>query len=70
MDFEKVLEAGHTGLSTRAGDLMTIKTKCLSPDAAATGDAHANIFNATQMHVILHADAILNISDNGVSVFE
>jgi len=70
IDLEKVLEAGYTGLSTKAGDLMTIKTKCLSPDTAATADVHANMFNATQMHVILHADAILQISDNGVSVFE
>jgi hypothetical protein len=59
LDLERVLGAGFTGINTKAGDLMTIKTKSL-----------AQYGNASQMHVILHADCILNISDNGVSVFE
>jgi hypothetical protein len=59
LDLEKVLQAGFTGINTKAGDLLTVKTKSL-----ATTD------NATMMHIILHADMILNISDNGVSVYD
>jgi hypothetical protein len=59
LDLEKVLGAGFTGINTKAGDLMTIKTKSLSSG-----------LNATSMHVILHSDCILNIRDSGVEVFE
>jgi hypothetical protein len=59
LDLEKVLQAGFTGINTKAGDLLTVKTKCMN--GAGT---------PTWMHIILHADCILNISDNGVSVFE
>jgi len=60
LDLERVLGAGFTGINTKAGDLLTIKTKCLKDD----------IYTPTKMHVILHADCVLNISDSGVSVFE
>jgi len=59
LDLERVLGAGFTGINTKAGDLLTINTKSLALEN-----------NPTRMHVILHADAILNISDSGVSVFE
>ena len=59
LDLEKVLGSGFTGINTKAGDLLTIKTKSL---AAAQ--------HATKMHIILHADCVLNIGDTGVSVFE
>jgi len=60
LDLEKVLGAGFTGINTKAGDLLTIKTKSFAPDTV----------NATRMHIILHADCVLNIADGGVSVFE
>ena len=41
------------------GRLLTIKTKSLIDNN-----------NATKMHIILHADCVLNIGDTGVSVFE
>ena len=59
LDLEKVLGAGFTGINTKAGDLLTIKTKSLAED-----------HHATKMHIILHADCILNISDSGVCLFE
>ena len=59
LDLEKVLQAGFTGINTKAGDLLTIKTKSLAVDN-----------NATTMHVVLHADCIMNIRDAGVEVFE
>jgi hypothetical protein len=59
LDLEKVLQAGFTGINTKAGDLLTVKTK-----------SRSTVSNATMMHIILHADMILNISDNGVAVFD
>jgi len=61
IDTEKVLAAGFTGLNTRAGDLLTIKTKQLTADAASQAD---------KIQIILHADMILNIRDTGVEVME
>ena len=59
LDLEKVLGAGFTGINTKAGDMLTINTKSYKTD-----------HNATKMHVILHADCILNIRDSGIEVFE
>jgi len=59
LDLERILGAGFTGINTKAGDLLTINTKSMALEG-----------NATKMHVILHADSVLNISDSGVSVFE
>jgi len=56
-----VLAAGFTGLNTKAGDLLTVKVKHTSTDTTAL---------AERMHVILHADMILNIRDTGVEVME
>jgi len=61
IDTEKVLAAGFTGLNTRAGDLLTIKIKQLTADAAS---------QANKIQIILHADMILNIRDTGVEVME
>ena len=61
IDMEKVLEAGYTGINTRAGDLMSIRFDHASPDDARY---------ATQMHVILTSDQILEVRDSGVQVFD
>jgi hypothetical protein len=62
MDFEKILEAGFTGINTKAGDLMVIKVK-----QPSTID-QANICN--QLYITLHSDQVLNIRDTGVEVFD
>jgi len=59
MDLDKSLQSGFTGLNTKAGDLISIKTKCVSADKCPT-----------KMHVILHTDLILYIRDGGCEVFE
>ena len=66
-DCEKVLDAGFTGLNTRAGDLMTISFKY-----ANKGTADANVFSrlADRIHIILHSDQILEIRDSGCQVFD
>ena len=66
-DTEKILEAGFSGLNTRAGDLMVIK---------AQGANNGSLVNtrwtdfATKLHVILHSDQILEIRDTGSQVFD
>ena len=62
IDTEKILEAGFTGLNTKAGDLMTIKVK--------HGSAVDTTRLCTKMYITLHSDQILNIRDTGVEVFD
>ena len=61
VDTEKILEAGFTGLNTRAGDLMLIRAK----GANATMTQWAN-----SIYIILHCDMILEIRDVGAQVFD
>ena len=62
IDTEKILEAGFTGINTKAGDLMVVKVK------QASGSTQANLCN--KMFITLHSDQILNIRDTGVDVFD
>jgi len=61
IDTEKVLEAGFTGLNTKAGDLMTVKFKYNDGAPARLAD---------RMHIVLHADMIVEVRDSGVTVFD
>ena len=61
MDFEKVSEHGYTGLSTRAGDLMNIRFDHASSSASTY---------ATEMHIVLTSDQIVEVKDSGVTVFD
>lgn len=61
IDTEKVLEAGYTGLNTRAGDLLNIDFKFNSSAADRLAD---------RMHIVLHSDQIVEIRDTGVVVFD
>ena len=63
-DLEKVLEAGFSGLNTRAGDMMTIKLKPINSTAMGTTAAD----KPTKFFTVLHSDCILEIRDTGVSV--
>ena len=55
----QALEAGFTGMNTRAGDILSVRFD--HNDAVA-----ANY--ATSMHILLHAGCILQIQDSGCSV--
>ena len=55
-----MLASGFTGLNTKAGDLMTVRAKCLG-SASKSPDS---------MYVVLHSDQILNIKDSGVEILE
>ena len=61
IDMEKVLEAGYTGLNTRAGDLMNIRFDHTSS---------SNTTWATSMHIVLTSDQILEVRDSGIQVFD
>ncbi len=61
IDAEKVLDAGWTGLNTRAGDLMRIVFEYQKAESARLAD---------RMHIVLHSDQIVEIRDTGVVVFD
>ena len=63
IDTERELEAGFSGLSTRAGDLMTVMFKYNSEgvDQRRFGD---------RMHIVLHADQIIEVHSHGVRVLD
>ena len=60
-DMEKVLEAGFTGMNTRAGDILNVRFDHNDSTAANY---------ATAMHIVLHSDNIMEIRDSGVQVFD
>ena len=62
-DCEQVLDAGFTGINTRAGDLLSVKLKYNSPGPG-------NIHLADRMQIILHSDQIMEIRDTGVAVYD
>ena len=58
---ERVLEAGFTGINTRSGDILSVR---FDHKSSVSKDY------ATSMHIILHADCILEIRDSGVQIFD
>ena len=64
VDTEKILEAGFTGLNTRAGDLMIVRIK---PQNGTQAEMPTW---ATSMFIMLHTDQILEIRDTGCQVFD
>jgi hypothetical protein len=69
-DTEKQTNAGFSGLNTRAGDLITIKCSNLHHVSNADNGAPMPDTVPEFMHTTLEYDAILTISDSGVSVLE
>jgi hypothetical protein len=65
-DCEKVLDAGFTGLNTRAGDLMTVKFD-MNKTVNATDLAARK---PDRIHIVLHSDQILEIRDSGCQVYD
>jgi len=56
-----MLDAGFTGLNSKAGDLMTVRVK-------TPGVGTANQFN--MIHITLHSDQVLEMRDSGTQVFD
>ena len=60
------LDAGFTGMNTRAGDLMTISLKYNNVGTATNG-----VYDrfADRIHNVLHSDQIFEIRDSGCQAF-
>ena len=67
-DCEKVLDAGFTGINTRAGDLMTVKLKYNSSGTPDANGVYPRL--ADRLHIVLHSDQIMEIKDSGVAEFD
>ena len=67
-DCEKVLDAGFTGINTRAGDLMPVTLKY---NSSGTSDANG-VYNrlADRLHIVLHSNQIMETRDTSVAVYE
>ena len=63
LDLEKISGAGFTGMSTKAGDQLTLYFK----GCGAVGYSSSV---PTRMYCALHCDAILNIGDAGVQLLD
>lgn len=63
-DLEKVLQSGFSGLSTRSGDLCTIKIKPVNEGTNYGTNDPSKIFT------VIHTDNVLEIRDGGVTVFD
>ena len=62
-DTEKVISAGYTGLNSKAGSLLTIKSKPVDAAGMATTAP-------TKLFCVLHSDNVLQIRESGVTVFD
>jgi len=63
-DTEKALQAGFTGLNTRQGDLLSIKLKAMDKSVLTA------LKMPDTMFIVLHSDQVMEISDQGVQVFD
>ena len=61
LDCESLLQAGFTGLNTRAGELLNIKFD-------QNGDDPTHY--AQSMYIVLHSDNVMEIGDSGVRVYD
>ena len=64
IDCENASGASYTGLSTRAGDLLTVRVK-----AQEKATLTAALMPDT-MYIVLHSENVCQIGDGGVSVFD
>ena len=63
LDLEKISGAGFTGMSTKAGDQLTLNFK----DCDAVGYTSSV---PTRMHCALHYDCVLSIGDAGIQLLD
>ena len=78
VSFENAPGSAYSGLSTRAGDLLSIRIKnahhvnnAVFPPLPAVGGREILPYSTPEyIYVVLEHDAVLNISDMGVSLFD
>jgi len=64
IDTEAAIGASFTGKSLKSGDLLSVRVKPMVPTTVTSA------MMPKQVHIVLHADVVLEVSDAGVSVFE
>ena len=55
-------EVGCTGLSTKDGDMITVKVRAVNASTAMTG------YMPTSLFMVICTDNIIELRDNGISV--
>ena len=63
-DTEKGIGSSWTGLSTRSGDLLSVRVKAQDKSTLTSA------LMPDTLHIVLHSDYICQISDGGVQVFD
>ena len=63
VDLERMIHAGFTALTTKAGDLLTVRVKAMNESALRDK-------MPTLMHIVLHSDNILQIGPGGITVLD
>ena len=64
LDMEALPQVGYTGLSTKNGEMITVKVKAVNPTATMTGQMPTSLF------MVLCTDNIIELRDSGVSVLD
>jgi hypothetical protein len=72
LDMEALPEVGYTGLSTKNGEMITVKVKALDIAKLNVGStvADGNTHMPTSLFMVLCTDNILELRDSGVSVLD
>ena len=65
LDMERALQAGYTGLNTRAGDLLVVRAKPANKAAAFVAAV-----NPDKTFITLHSDQVFQINAAGVAVLD
>ena len=65
LDMEKISGAGFSGMSTKAGDLISVNFKNCHESAVNSATSIPS-----RMYAVLHYDAVLNIRDSGVELLD
>ena len=63
LDCEKISGTGFTGISTKAGDLLTINFRNCEATGVANSIPH-------RVYCALHYDCVLNIRDSGIEMLD
>ena len=61
---EALPQVGYTGLSTKNGEMITVKVKAVNPSSTMTGQMPTSLF------MVLCTDNIIELRDSGVSVLD
>jgi hypothetical protein len=64
LDLEALPQVGYTGLSTKNGEMITVKVQAVNPSTAMTGHMPTSLF------MVLCNDSILELRDSGCSVLD